>query len=459
MKKKINVYFIFLVTIAILLAVVSTNVISYMTLKKEVFTDLSACAYALKGTESFDNPQKIAYEHESDMFRLTLINPQGKVEYDSDADIMKLGLHDNRKEVQQARKAGKGQAIRHSETLQKDTYYYAVSLENGYVLRVAKEADGILNVFLSSLPYTILIILLLVGVSVVCSHLLTLSIVKPVEEMGENIEDVDSHQIYKELRPFVKTIQKQHENIVRNADMRQEFSANVSHELKTPLTAVSGYAEIIENGMASPEDSKRFAGEIHKNANRLLELINDTIRLSELDVTQNDEVSKEVLDMCEMAQNCVDTLSIKAKKLDVSMQLVGEKAMVKVNREMINELLYNLCDNAIRYNKPKGRVLVFVGENDEGNKYLEVKDTGIGIPKEYQERVFERFYRVDKSRSKETGGTGLGLAIVKHIVVQNQAVLHLDSQVGKGTAIRVVFPKTINVDEKMYCENKEEKLI
>lgn len=226
--------------------------------------------------------------------------------------------------------------------------------------------------------------------------------------------------------------------------MRQEFTANVSHELKTPLTAISGYAEIMENGMAAQEDMIHFAGEIHRNANRLLGLINDTIRLSELDVTDGTVLSEQ-LDLYEIARNCVQTLQIKADKLKVSLILEGETCMLLVNKEMMHELLYNLCDNAIRYNNVGGNVLVRIGTNEEGNCYLEVKDTGIGISKEHQERVFERFYRVDKSRSKQTGGTGLGLAIVKHIVVQNHAVLQMESEVGQGTMIRVLFPPEAKV--------------
>jgi len=191
--------------------------------------------------------------------------------------------------------------------------------------------------------------------------------------------------------------------------------------------------------MATDEDVVRFAGEIHQNANRLLTLINDIIRLSELDVSTQ-EVVYEQLDLYAMAEKCVDMLQVNAENHDVTLQLSGKSAYVNANREMMNELLYNLCDNAIRYNKKGGRVDVSVEETDT-EVVLSVKDTGIGISKEHQERIFERFYRVDRSRSKLTGGTGLGLAIVKHIVAQHHANLELESEKDAGTQIRVRFLK------------------
>lgn len=211
----------------------------------------------------------------------------------------------------------------------------------------------------------------------------------------------------------------------------------MSHELKTPLTSISGYAELIETGMASEQDTVRFAHGIHNSANRLLTLINDIIRLSELDGTE-EEADTELLNLHEMAQNCVEMLKMSAEKHNVTIALNGTECYVTANRQMMEELLYNLCDNAIRYNNPGGSVDVQTYSR-EGHTNLVVKDTGIGISKEHQERIFERFYRVDKSRSKSTGGTGLGLAIVKHIIAKSHAELQLESEPGKGTTIRVIF--------------------
>mgnify|MGYP000475375926 CR=1 FL=1 len=233
-------------------------------------------------------------------------------------------------------------------------------------------------------------------------------------------------------------------------DSRQEFVSNVSHELKTPLTSISGYSELIESGMAADEDIVRFAAEIHKNSNRLLTLINDIIRLSELDQVEEHNCFEE-LDIYDIAQNCVEMLRLSARKHDVTMELHGVHRIICANRQMMDELVYNLCDNAIRYNRKGGRVTVtavaFDKTAETGATIIEVKDTGIGISKEHQERIFERFYRVDKSRSKSTGGTGLGLAIVKHIVAAHKnASLSLTSEPGKGTCIRVAFKMKTNLE-------------
>ena len=220
--------------------------------------------------------------------------------------------------------------------------------------------------------------------------------------------------------------------------MRQDFTANVSHELKTPLTAISGYAELIENGMVGQNEIVSFSAKIRENVERLLSLINDTIRLSELDNGAAQDNTMETFDLNEMAERCVENLKMYARKHEVNIACIGVSTCITANRGMISELIDNLCNNAIRYNNKNGSVLVEVGVR-EGHAFLRVKDTGIGIPKEHQERVFERFYRVDKSRSKQTGGTGLGLAIVKHIVAIHGATLHLESEEGKGTEITVTF--------------------
>jgi len=241
------------------------------------------------------------------------------------------------------------------------------------------------------------------------------------------------------LTPFVNMIQEQHRNIINNAKLRQEFTANVSHELKTPLTSISGYAELIETGMASEADISRFAHGIHESAKRLLTLINDIIRLSELDGAE-EEIKYESLNLYQLADTCVEMLTMNAQKHKVSIQIKGEECFIHANKQMIEEVLYNLCDNAIRYNNEGGKVVVEVYPGDAG-AVLRVKDTGIGIPKEHQERIFERFYRVDKSRSKSTGGTGLGLAIVKHIIAKHGAMMELESEVGKGTSVTIIFDK------------------
>ena len=218
--------------------------------------------------------------------------------------------------------------------------------------------------------------------------------------------------------------------------MRQEFTANVTHELKTPLTSISGYAELIENGMAQGDDVERFATEIHRNAKRLLSLINDTLRLSELDSNDGD-LPMEDVNLYDIASNCVNMLTLHAEENDVKFHLKGSGTHVKGSHSMIEELVYNLCDNAIRYNREGGNIWVVVDPEDHS---ILVSDDGIGISEENQPRIFERFYRVDKSRSRKTGSTGLGLAIVKHIAEQHGAKIELTSAENVGTTIKVIFP-------------------
>ncbi len=269
------------------------------------------------------------------------------------------------------------------------------------------------------------------------SRSLTKKIMLPIDKMADNIMLTDEEVVYDEMRPFVEMIRQQHVDILQNAKMRQEFSANVSHELKTPLTAISGYAELIANGMTKKKDTQHFASEIHKGAERLQYLINDIIKLSELDDGDTSFEFEEV-DLYEITKACAETLRLTAENNGVYIYVEGSSTKVNGNRTLMEELVYNLCSNAIRYNREGGSVILFT-HMQNGQPILEVKDTGIGIPKEQQERVFERFYRVDKSRSKNTGGTGLGLAIVKHIVAQHNADISLVSEEGKGTEIKVIF--------------------
>lgn len=217
---------------------------------------------------------------------------------------------------------------------------------------------------------------------------------------------------------------------------RKEFTANVSHELKTPLQSIIGSAELLENGLVKPEDTERFVGNIKKEASRLVALINDIIRLSQLD--EDSEPATESVDLYELSKEVIEVLSVSAAKRQVNLELEGESCIIKGIRRYLYEIIYNLCDNAIRYNKENGKVIIDVSQKD-GNTVLSVTDTGIGIPAEHQSRIFERFYRVDKSHSKETGGTGLGLSIVKHAVGYHDGTIKLDSKVNEGTVFTVTF--------------------
>ena len=217
---------------------------------------------------------------------------------------------------------------------------------------------------------------------------------------------------------------------------RKEFTANVSHELKTPLQSIIGSAELLENGLVKPEDTKRFVGNIKNEATRLVSLINDIIRLSQLD--EDSETATESVDLYDIANEVLAELTVSAAKKQVELNLNGESCVMNGIRRYLYEIIYNLCDNAIRYNKDGGKVMVDL-KNKDGNIVLSVSDTGIGISTEHQSRIFERFYRVDKSHSKETGGTGLGLSIVKHAVAYHGGTIKLESQPQEGTTITVEF--------------------
>lgn len=440
MKKKINIRFIMIAALAIVVTALSAMLVYYNILKEQVFGDLKAYAHVIELLNIDDlaeGIEKDPYNPIDDDLRITLIGTDGEVLYESLLNKDEMDNHYERPEIMEAREKGEGEAVRYSATSGTHTFYYAERLQNGNVLRIGRDSVSVNRIMVNTLVIVLVIALCILFVCMGISHYLTKKLVEPIEKLATNIMLVDENNVYEEIRPFVNTIKEQHINIINNAQLRQEFTANVSHELKTPLTAISGYAELIGNGMTGKEDTIRFSNEIHSNANRLLSLINDIIKLSELDEADH-QMEMERIDLYELAENCVQMMQVTAEKQGIRLTLEGESAMVMANKGLMDEVFYNLCSNAIRYNKPGGSVTVTVGTKDE-RPFLSVADTGIGIPKECQERVFERFYRVDKSRSKSTGGTGLGLAIVKHIVAQHNAALHLDSELGEGTTIEIVF--------------------
>lgn len=440
MKKKINIRFIMIAALAIVVTALSAMLVYYNILKEQVFGDLKAYAHVIELLNIDDlaaGIEKDPYNPIDDDLRITLIGAEGEVLYESLLNKDEMDNHNERPEIIEAREKGEGEAIRYSATSGTHTFYYAERLQNGNVLRIGRDSVSVNRIMVNTLVIVLVIALCILFVCMGISHYLTKKLVEPIEKLATNIMLVDENNVYEEIRPFVNTIKEQHVNIINNAQLRQEFTANVSHELKTPLTAISGYAELIGNGMTGKEDTIRFSNEIHSNANRLLSLINDIIKLSELDEADH-QMEMERIDLYKLAENCVQMMQVTAEKQGIRLTLQGESAMTMANKGLMDEVFYNLCSNAIRYNKPGGSVTVMVGTKDE-RPFLSVADTGIGIPKECQERVFERFYRVDKSRSKSTGGTGLGLAIVKHIVAQHNAALHLDSELGEGTTIEIVF--------------------
>lgn len=436
MKRTITLQFILIVVITMISTLALAIAAFYRTFTDEIRYDLRSYAEVVMSAGFFMSGNFVAPAN----MTVTVLDSDGNVTYDT-GNLAGENLSD-RPDIKEAKKNSEGFFVEHIENFNKNMFYYSKQLDNGEMLRVGKKADSRLNMIYKSSPQIILIVIFMGAASSVLSYFLTKTLIKPLEGMAEDINAGTEVNVYKELEPFANMIKQQHEDILKNANMRQEFTANVSHELKTPLTSISGYAELIENGMATEADGVRFAGEIHKSSKRLLTLINDIIRLSELDVMDRN-VDMEDVDIYDLAYNCVSMLQLSAERHEVTIDITGSRKIVHANKEMMEELIYNLCDNAIRYNKTGGAVDVSVNEivDKNGKKcvVLAVKDTGIGISKEHQERIFERFYRVDKSRSKSTGGTGLGLAIVKHIVAQHHIMIELESERGKGTEIKVIF--------------------
>ncbi len=292
--------------------------------------------------------------------------------------------------------------------------------------------------------------LIVVGISIVLSlilaRFLTNKILRPVYEL--DLSSPDRTKVYPELLPFVKKIDDQNEEIRKRIQeeeakhqtqdkMRREFTANVSHELKTPLTSISGYAEIIRDGLVQSEDIPRFAGKIYDESKRMITLVGDIIKLSQLDDNEI-SVKFERIDLLESCKAVIANLESQAKKKNVTLSLQGDSAIINGAEVIIDEIIYNVIDNAIKYNRDGGKVDVKLRQCIDGIE-LSVKDTGIGIPPEDIDHVFERFYRVDKSHSREIGSTGLGLSIVKHGVMFHNAYVSLESQVDVGTTIRILF--------------------
>lgn len=437
MKKKINRQLMLISSMAVVITLLLMATVFYRILQAQVIEDLKVYAHMLAEDGILDKIENNRSVFKRDSMRITVIASDGSVLYESSADATAMDNHLERPEVQEAVKNGEGQSVRQSSTMEMNTFYYTVLLDDGSILRVARESHSIWSILYQSLPVFLVTLILLLVVCLVLSRYLTKTLVSPIERMAADMNHIEEVNVYEELVPFAETIKEQHEAILSSANMRQEFTANVSHELKTPLAAISGYSELIENGMASGQDVIRFASGIHQSANRLLTLINDIIRLSELDVMRQEEPFEDI-NLYELARDSIEILQVRAEEHGVILSMEGSPCTIQGDKQMLEELIYNLCDNAICYNNIGGSVQVSVG-SVEKQTFLRVQDTGIGIPKESQERIFERFYRVDKSRSKSTGGTGLGLAIVKHIVAVHNAHISLVSEVGKGTDITITF--------------------
>lgn len=477
--------------------------------------------------------------------RVTFIDADGRVLFDSYEPAENLGNHLNREEVMGALSSGQASSNRYSATLGKQTYYYAVKTEDGQILRAAKTMDGMLKIFLTILWPCALVVLAVSLIAYIFAGRVTAGIVAPINGIDLAGED---RPVYEELSPLLKRITHQNEKIgeqmrllknradtiqaiigdmregliilsekgdivsanasaltffgasaapgslielTRDKDIvecarrairgsncdcvfesdgrvvqayfspvrhehgdgailffldiservnaekiRREFSANVSHELKTPLTVIAGLSEMLCEGMARDEDAIPFAEKIRAESQRLQTLINDIIKLSALD--EGGEMDKEAFDLCALAEDALSALKPLSDEKGIQASVEGENVVIFAQRGRIYELLFNLIDNGIKYNRNGGELTVSVQKEGERTR-ISVRDTGIGIPKDKLTRVFERFYRVDSSRSKQTGGTGLGLSIVKHIALIHGGSVEIVSEEGKYTEVRVMM--------------------
>lgn len=393
--------------------------------------------------------------------RVTLVADDGTVLYDSDESPADMANHADRPEIAEALADGDGISERSSSTMGETMLYNAVRLDDGSVIRLSKRQEGYISIF-----FTLLIPLLCLGAVAALLAWAAASreakaIIAPLELVDLDHPKRNMENAYQEMVPMLERIENQRQELKRqmrvladNDRMRREFTANITHELKTPLTAISGYAELIGSGMVASEDDQRdFAMRIYKEAGRLTSLVNDILTLSNLDEAEHSADAaaasvlgtREPVDLPRMLDSVYQRLEGVAAKQGVLLTVSSCPAVVEGVPRLLDELVYNLASNAIRYNKVDGSVLLACGLNSDERPYIRVSDTGIGIAEEEREKIFERFYRVDKSRSKARGGTGLGLAIVKHAAVFHNAELNVESKLGEGTCITVTFPEAFKV--------------
>ena len=552
MRKKIFKNMCLLALVTILLSSLLVTIVYYANSDARMKSEVREETRFVRGAVELSGQDYLATV-ENTANRITLIDTDGTVLYDNQADPAPMENHSDREEFQEASTAGAGEATRISDTIAEQTFYYAVKLQNGQVLRVAATTDSVFAAVLAVLPWILGVEVLVAVCTVLFSNFLTKKIVAPINRL--DLDHPADNEIYDELSPLLGKISRQNEVIAQqmkslrekqeeftsitenmsegflvldnNTDilsyntsalrllgaeavpaeshvsalalnrsagfrsavdgalagkrseqlvrqggrccqvmanpvlrdgevegavvvilditereerenLRREFTANVSHELKTPLTSISGFAEIIKNGIVKPEDIPRFAGNIYEESQRLVTLVDDILNLSRLDEADV-QLEREDFDLSSLARDVAGRLKASAKKNGVVITVIGDKAEINGVKSIVDEMVFNLVDNAVKYNKQNGRVTVTVDSSSDGTA-LTVTDTGIGIPQADVDRVFERFYRVDKSHSKEIGGTGLGLSIVKHGAAFHNAKVSLQSTEGEGTTVRLVFP-------------------
>ncbi len=432
----------FLVSVIICaITMVMTAVLLFRMMENQTFQELREEADILSGIgDEPDDFSRIESTH-----RITLVSDDGTVLYDNEADYRNMPNHNGREEIEEARKTGSGQSVRRSDTMLTETLYYAKLLSGGNVLRVSVSQNSIWAILRSLVKPAIIMFMCVVLVSLFLSGQVTDSILKPINNI--DLDHPEQNDTYEEIRPLLKKIDEQQKEILeqqrnelkKEENYRREYTANVSHELKTPLTSISGFAELMMNGGVPEDMVKDFSHTIYNEAARMISLVNDIIQLSQLD---DDTITYEWTepDLYEMARSTITHLEPTANRQKVHLHLGGGHCTAECVEKVMAEILYNVMDNAIKYNRENGNVRIMI--HDLGSQVeIVVKDSGIGIPKEDIPRIFERFYRVDKSHSREIGGTGLGLSIVKHGARLLHMQIEVTSEVGKGTTVRMVLPK------------------
>lgn len=562
MKRKIYGSLCLTAFISMLLTSVLFSVTIYRDsqsqIKQQIIVEAKYIAAAMEQSERKPGEWLPAVGNQVKKNRVTWIGGDGTVLYDNYKEAEKMENHGDRPEIIEAMTDGSGQMVRTSDTLAEETFYFAVLMQDGTILRVAGVTQSAWYSLLTLIPLLAAALLVIFGVTMTMAEVQTRALIDPINNL--NLDQPEAADVYEELSPLVghlkhqqQTIGKQlslmkkqqreftaiteymsegflvldsraqvvsynrstldilgadketlmhtgsnvlnfnrsstfrmivdmalcgapaekimelngryyqiianpvaeyreHRGAVvvildvtekqKREELRREFSANVSHELKTPLTSISGYAEIMKNGMVKPEDIKRFSENIYQEARHLITLVEDIINLSRLDEQgEADTIEKEPVDLYEAAAQVIMRLSGNAKKNRVAVSLTGEAVTIQGAPHILEEIIYNICDNAIKYNQPEGQVEVAVFRQNQA-AVVAVKDTGIGIAEHEQERIFERFYRVDKSHSRQIGGTGLGLAIVKYGARYHNAHIELYSRPGRGTVVRIIFPQT-----------------
>ena len=437
MRQKMQHSMVFVLTATLVIAYIFLTGIMYRqtvtTVEEEIHreADYISKAVQISGTEYLNQMDEVRANT-----RITWISAEGTVLYDSTEDEHTFENHKNRPEVKKAFAKGEGEDIRKSDTIGEEMCYYAEKMPDGTVLRVSRTMNSAMKSAFHILPFMIFLALIMIVTAWLLSKWQIERLIRPINTL--DLENPLEQEMYPELQPLLERIEQSNKEKEAVAAMRREFSANVSHELKTPLTSISGYAEIMKGGLVRPEDMQHFSEKIYQEASRLITLVEDIIKLSRLDEGRV-ELEKEEVDLYELSREIISRLAPQAAKNRVRLELTGESVKYTGIRQILDEMIYNITENAIKYNNPGGKVSVWAGNTLQGKKVV-VTDDGIGIPEDQIDRIFERFYRVDKSHSKERGGTGLGLSIVKHGVMLHHGEVHVESKLGEGTRIELVFP-------------------